>query len=369
MRAGRGFGKTRSGAEWVRGEVEAARRGRLALVGATAADARDVMIEGPSGVLAVAPPWFRPKYEPSKRRVTWPNGAVASVFSADEPDRLRGPEHDGAWCDEVAAWRYREAWDNLQFGMRRGRDPRQVVTTTPRPTALVRELIADRTTAETRGTTYDNRVNLAEGFFDGIIRKYEGTRLGRQELLAELLDDNPYALWKREGMIERYRVRSAPTLRRVAVAVDPSGSSTGAECGIVAVGLGTDERGYVLEDASLQGSPAEWARVAVALYQRLGADRLVAESNFGGEMVEALVRGVDRSVSYRAVTASRGKVVRAEPVAALYEQGRVSHVGTFPRLEDELCEWVAGEASPNRLDALVWGVTELMIRGKELVVW
>lgn len=362
--AGRGFGKTRCGAEWIRAEVESGKRGRLALVAETAADARDVMVEGESGILAVSPPWNRPKYEPSKRRLTWSNGAVATTYSADDPEQLRGPQHDGAWCDEVAKWRYgQQAWDNLMLGLRLGGDPRAVVTTTPRPVELVRTLLAMPQTVVTRGTTYDNRINLAESFFTDILRRYEGTRLARQELYAELIEDNPDGLWRRE-QIERLRVLKAPNLQRIVVAVDPPASSgaNSAEAGIVAAGIGEDGHGYVLADASVRATPDGWARAAVTLYHTLKADRIVAEANNGGEMVEMTLRMVDRSVSYRAVHASRGKLTRAEPISALYEQGRVHHVGTFSELEDQMCQWMPGERSPDRMDALVWALTELMIR-------
>ena len=363
--AGRGAGKTRAGAEWIRAEVESGRRGRLALVAPTAADARDVMIEGESGLLAIAPPWCRPRYEPSKRRLTWPNGAQAAAYSAEEADRLRGPSHDGAWCDETAAWSRPETYDMLQFGLRLGSDPRCVVTTTPRPVRLVRELLASPTTHVTRGTTYDNRANLAPVFFEAIIRRYEGTRLGRQELNAELLEDNPLALWNRETMIEAYRVTHPPDLKRIVVAVDPQAADVDseevAETGIVVVGLGSDDHGYVLDDRSLRASPAAWGRAAVTAYRSRKADRLVAEVNNGGAMVRHVIETQDRTVAYKELHASRGKQTRAEPVAALYEQGRIHHVGTFPELEDQMVSWVPGDRSPDRMDALVWGVTELML--------
>jgi phage terminase large subunit-like protein len=363
--AGRGFGKTRTGAEWIRAEVENGRRGRLALVAPTAADARDVMIEGESGLLAISPPWNRPRYEPSKRRLTWPSGAIATAYSAEEADRLRGPQHDGAWADELAAWTHPETWDMLQFGLRLGDDPRAVVTTTPRPVRLVRELLEAKTTAVTHGSTYDNRANLPEVFFESIIRRYEGTRLGRQELNAELLEDNPLALWRRETMLEAHRMTQHPELVRVVVAVDPQVADTDAEdvaeTGIVVVGLGDDGQGYVLADRSLRASPAGWGKEAVTAYHAHRADRLVAEVNNGGAMVKHVIETADKRVGYQEVHASRGKQTRAEPVAALYEQGRVHHVGTFPELEDQMCSWVPGERSPDRMDALVWAITELML--------
>ncbi len=365
--AGRGFGKTRSGAEWVRRQVEEKKARRIALVAPTAASARDVMIEGESGLLVISPEDRRPRYEPSKRRLTWKNGAIATAFSAEEPDRLRGPQHDAAWCDELADWPYAEAWDMLMLGLRLGGDPRCVVTTTPKPVALIRRLLEDKGVAVTRGSTYENARNLAPAFLDQIVRRYEGTRLGRQELEAELLDDVPGALWTRAA-IERCRVPDAPALRRVVVAIDPA-TSTGEgadETGIVVAGLGVDGYGYVLDDLSGRYAPHEWARRAIAAYHVRKADRVVAEVNNGGDMVEATLRIVDPAVSYRAVHASRGKAVRAEPVAALYEQGRVRHVGAFPALEDQMCAMTSdldrgAGASPDRCDALVWALTDLMV--------
>jgi phage terminase large subunit-like protein len=366
--AGRGFGKTRTGAETVRTRVASGLARRIALVGPTAADVRDVMVEGESGLLAIAPPWDRPVYEPSKRRLTWPSGAVATLFSADEPERLRGPQHDLAWCDELAAWRYAAAWDMLMFGLRLGADPRAVVTTTPRPTKLIRELLADPKVVVTRGRTAENRANLAPAFLSQVVRRYEGTRLGRQELDGELLEDMPGALWQR-GLIEAARVRAPSDLARVVVAIDPAASSgEGAdETGIVVVGRNMAGHAYVLADISGRYAPAEWARAAVAACATHRADRIVAETNNGGEMVEATLRMVDANVPYGAVRASRGKIARAEPVAALYEQGRVHHVGAFAALEDQMCSFtsdfdraVAGY-SPDRVDALVWGLTELLV--------
>src|SRR5262252_4183235 len=360
--AGRGFGKTRSGAEWVRAEVKAGRR-RIALVGPTAADARHVMVEGASGILAISPDPERPLYEPSKRRLTWPNGAIATTYSADEPERLRGPQHDAAWCDELGAWRYAEAWDMLMFGMRLGADPRTVVTTTPRPAKLIRGLVRDPICEVTRGTSYENRGNLAPAFFDQIIRKYQGTRLGRQELDAELLEDTPGALWS-HGIIDAARQAAAPHLVRIVVAIDPAATSgeEADETGIVVAGKDHQGHGYVLADASGRHQPVEWAKIAVAAYRSHHADRIVAERNNGGAMVEATIRMVDSNVPVTTVWASRGKAARAEPVSALYEQGRVHHIGTFPKLEDQMCAFTTdfdrarAGYSPDRLDALVWGL-------------
>jgi phage terminase large subunit-like protein len=363
--AGRGFGKTRLGAEWIREEVEAGRATRIALIGETAKDTRDVMVEGPSGILGVYPEGERPVYEPSKARVTFRNGAVATLYNATEPDQLRGPQFDCAWCDELAKWRYaRETWDMLQFGLRLGSRPRQIVTTTPRPIPLIRELIANARTTTTRGSTFDNAANLAPAFIDSIREKYEGTRLGRQELNAEILDDIPGALWTRD-MIEKTRRNDLPPLRRVVVAVDPAVSSgeDADEHGIIVAGSDDDSRGWIVEDGSLRGSPLDWARRALALHDRHEADGIVVEINQGGEMVAQTLRSVRPNVRIIEVRATRGKHVRAEPIAALYEQGRVSHLGAFPELEDQLVlmtsDGYAGERSPDRADALVWALTEL----------
>jgi phage terminase large subunit-like protein len=366
--AGRGFGKTRAGAEFVRAQVAGGRARRVALVGPTAADARTVMVEGESGLLAIGPQHERPIYEPSLHRLTWPNGAIATTFSADEPNRLRGPQHDLAWCDELAAWRYPAAWDMLMFGLRLGDDPRAVVTTTPRPIQLIRDLLADPKVVTTRGRTIENQDNLAPAFLDQIVRRYQGTRLGRQELDAELLEDMPGALWQR-GLIEAARTAALPELIRIVVAIDPA-ASTGDdadETGIVVAGRDAAGHGYVLADASGHYPPAEWARVAVAAYAAHRADRVIGEVNNGGDMVEAMLRMVDPNVPFRAVRASRGKAARAEPVAALYEQGRMHHLGALPRLEDQMCAFTpdfdrtAAGYSPDRVDALVWAVTELLV--------
>lgn len=369
--AGRGFGKTRTGAEVVQARAASGKHRRIALVAETAADARDVMVEGESGILAVAPPWFKPKYEPSKRRLTWPNGCQATTYSGDEPDQLRGPQHDFAWADELAKWRYAEAWDQLCFGLRLGDNPQAVVTTTPRPTAIIKALVADPLCRVTKGSTDENRGNVAPKWLSTILRKYRGTRLGRQELDAEILDDAPGALWKRDG-IERDRVIKCPELVRIVVAIDPSVSSESDEedpqqqpaTGIIAAGLGVDGHGYVLADASLEKpTPEQWGSAAVALYNTHEADRIVGEVNNGGDLVESNIRSISREVSFRQVRASRGKQVRAEPIASFYEQHLVHHVGAFPLLEDELCQWEPGVSawSPNRLDALVWALTELML--------
>lgn len=364
--AGRGFGKTRTGAEFVRMMVESGRWKRVALVARTAADARDVMVEGESGILAVSPPWFMPRYEPSKRRLTWPNGAIATTYSGDKPDQLRGPQHDGAWLDEMAAWRYPEAFDQAMFGLRLGDHPQWIGTTTPRPTKLIRDLSKDPAVHVTRGNTYENRANLAKDTLAQFERKYAGTRLGRQELDGVVLDDVPGALWTHD-LIELHRVMKAPELVRIGVALDPAATSNedSAETGIVVGGLGVDGHGYVLDDCSLRGTPSEWAREALAAYHRFEGDRMVAEANNGGDMIEQVLKSVlpagERMPPYKKVHASRGKQTRAEPVSALYEQGLIHHVGGFAELEDQMCTWLPGETSPDRMDALVWLFTELMV--------
>jgi len=369
--AGRGFGKTRSGAECIRDQVIHHGRRRIALVAPTAADARDVMVEGESGLLAIGPPQLRPQYEPTKRRLTWPNGAIATTYSADEPERLRGPQHDAAWCDEIASWRYPEAWDMLMFGLRLGPDPRVVVTTTPKPIKIIRELIADPTTVITRGSTYDNRANLAPAFLQQIVRKYEGTRLGRQELNAEILDDVPGALWSR-ALIEETRWpvhRNIPDLVRIVVAIDPAASSgeDADETGIIVAGKDANGHGYVLADQSGRYPPTEWARTAIALYRQHKADRIVAEVNNGGDMVEATIRMVDPNVSYNKVHASRGKVIRAEPVAALTSRAafttsaRFRHLRISSARSRRILTVRLRDFSPDRVDALVWAMSDLLV--------
>ena len=347
-------------------EPSVPRAERVAIVAPTFAEARLVMIEGKSGLLAIHADDDRPLYEPSKRKLTWPNGCVAHVFSAEEPDGLRGPQFDAAWCDELAKWKHAEhVWNMLQFALRLGENPRAVITTTPRPIPLLKRLLADEGTVTSRSTTFDNSANLAKPFLDEVLKRYGKTRLGRQELDGELIEDDPDALFQRDK-IENSRLSHAPELRRVVVAVDPPagfGAKSNA-CGIVCAGLGADGRCYVLDDCSAQGlRPAQWAKKIVALYHARHADRIVAEVNQGGAMVEQVLREVDPELSFRSVHATLGKQARAEPVAALYEQGRVSHVGAFPELEDEMCSAIGeGKKSPDRLDALVWAVSDLMLR-------
>ena len=397
--AGRGYGKTRMGSEWVRSmmcgptPLAPGKVRHMALIAETAADARDVMVQSGGGILRCHPPEFRPLYTPSLRKLTWPNGAVAHTYSADDPEQLRGPEHEAAWSDELAKWRYaQDTWDMLQFGLRIGDNPKQLVTTTPRPIPVVRELLDAKDTYITRGSTYDNFENLSPKFIAKMKEKYEGTRLGRQELHAEVLDDVPGALWTRR-MLE---LRSAtnpkgagmrkgedlPDMRRVVVGVDPSGTSgeidmrrkerrggdhedeAGDDVGIVCAGLGDDDLVYVLDDATVNWGPEAWARRVVETYKKHDGDMIVGEANFGGAMVEYTIRTIDRRVPYRPVHASRGKVVRAEPIAALYEQGRVRHVGSLSKLEDQMINMTQrgyeGQGSPDRLDALVWAITDLV---------
>lgn len=368
--AGRGFGKTRTGAEWVKGKVESGGVGRVALVAETAADARDVMVEGESGILATSPKLFRPKYESSKRRLTWPNGATATTYSAEDPEQLRGPQHGAAWCDELAKWRYaRETWDNLMLGLRLGEKPQSVVTTTPRPIPLLREMLTDATVAVTRGSTFENLLNLAPSFRHDVVSRYEGTRLGRQELYAEVLDDVPGALWTRD-VLERFRVRSAPPLTRVAVAIDPAVTSGehADETGMIVGGVDKFQQGYVLADLSCRASPDQWARRALLAFDQYEADLILAEVNNGGELVESVLRAAALAMKrpmppFKAVHASRGKRTRAEPISLFYEQGRCHHVGLLPLLEDQMCVFVPDETdgSPDRVDALVWLFTELML--------
>lgn len=376
LMAGRGFGKTRTGAEFVRQLAEGGKHPRIALIGPTAADVRDVMVEGDSGILACSPPWFMPKYEPSKRQLEWPNGVIAKTYSADEPERLRGPQHHAGWIDEPAAFQYPEAFTQFKLGFRLGSDLRCVLTTTPKPCPLVRELVKqakespDRVVI-TRGSTSENEANLAPEFFTEVIAQYAGTRLGRQELDGELLEDTPGALWN-TAMLERTRHRASealPPMSRVVVAIDPSVTSNAGsdECGIAVVGKGVDGDGYMLEDLSGVMSPNEWASVAIAAYHRHAADVIVGETNNGGDLVGNTILALDPGVPFRKVTASRGKHLRAEPISLLSEQNRFHLHGSFPKLEEQMCAMASdgytGSGSPDRLDAMVWGASELMLGG------
>jgi phage terminase large subunit-like protein len=373
---GRGAGKTRTGAEWVRGlalgQAPFADKpvSRIALVGETQADVREVMIEGVSGLLAVHRDGERPRFEPSRRRLVWPSGAVAQAFSAEDPESLRGPQFEAAWCDELAKWRRpEETWDMLQFGLRLGQRPRQIVTTTPRAVPLLKRILASPGTVVSRARTALNAYHLAPAFLEAVVGRYAGTRLGRQELDGELIEDRPDALWTR-AMIEtgRRRQGSAPPLARIVVAVDPPASSgpRADRCGIVAAGRDEGGHVYVLADVTLAAArPTAWAERAIGLYRRLEADALVVEVNQGGEMAQAVLHEADPGVMVSPVRATRSKFLRAEPIAHLYEQGRVSHVGAFPELEDEMCDFgpggLSGARSPDRLDALVWAVTALVL--------
>lgn len=369
---GRGAGKTRAGAEWVKRLARRAPgQGPIALIGETEHDAREVMVEGVSGLLAAHEPGERPTWIPSRRRLEWGNGAVAQVFSAEDPESLRGPQFAAAWCDELAKWRYAEAsFDMLQFGLRLGERPRQVITTTPRPIALIKRLVADPKTAVTRAATVTNARHLAPAFLDAVVGRYAGTRLGRQELDGEIVDERADALWSR-GLIESCRIANAPPLRRIVVAVDPPASSNASadSCGLVAAGCTEDGTIVVIADETAGGlTPGGWSRRAVALWRRLSADALVVEVNQGGEMVRAVIGDADASVPVVAVRAHKGKWLRAEPVAHLYEQGRVKHAGAFAALEDEMCDFglngLSQGRSPDRLDALVWAVTALSFGAK-----
>lgn len=378
--SGRGWGKTRTGAEWVIEKAYDYPGCHIALVGRTVADVRDVMIKGRSGIASISPPWFKPKYEPSKRLLTWPNGSYATTYSADEPDQLRGPQHSFAWRDEEASWQYAtETRDNLVFGLRiepaPGVIPQSVVTTTPRNTKAMKALVADHTTVVTRRSTYENTENLSPRFIREIERRYGGTRLGDQEIEGRIIDDIDGALWKRKWLDDG-RVVKHPELKRIVVAVDPPISSLAtsaepAECGIVVAGLGIDGHGYMLGDFSLIGTPDEWGSAVLTAYTLFAADAIVGEVNQGGEMVETIVRHIAKDkkinhVSYKAVRATRGKQLRAEPISSLYQRGLIHHVGVFPDTEYQQCNWVPGERSPDRLDANVWAFTELMLGDSEM---
>lgn len=345
--------------------------GSIALIGETYADAREVMVEGPSGLLNIHPQGDRPTWISSRRRLEWPNGAVAQVFSSEDPDGLRGPQFEAAWCDELAKWKHqRQTWDMLQFGLRLGEHPRQVITTTPRPGTLLKEIMESKRTIITRMKTDDNRLNLAQGFLDGIVENYRGTRLGRQELDGEILVDRPDALWQ-VGSIPRNLDVRPEDLARIVVAVDPpvTGNSRSNACGIVVAGIDENKLAHVLADETLEAvSPAKWSARVSELYHRFGADKVVIETNQGGDMAESVLRMQDPDMAIKQVKATRGKRIRAEPVAHLYERGSVSHAGHFARLEDEMYEFgldgLPDGRSPDRMDALVWALTELLLNNK-----
>jgi phage terminase large subunit-like protein len=366
---GRGWGKTWCASSWIN-ELAMASVCRIALIGATAPDVRDIMIEGETGVLRTAPSWGRPIYEPSKRKIEWPNGSVAHAYSAEEPDRLRGPQFHYGWLDELASFpNDQEIWDMFSFGLRLGQQPRSIITTTPRPKKLIRSLLErdGKDVAVVGGSTLENRANLAPGFLDAIQRRYGNTRLGRQEIEGQLLLDTPGALWQLDW-IDNNRISSPPALTRIVVAIDPAVSTNEGsdETGIIVAGMDAAKHGYILEDLSGRYQPHEWAVKAVDAYRRHKADRIIAEKNNGGDLVENTIRMVSYNVSFKAVHASRGKVTRAEPISALYEQRAVHHVGSFTQLEDQMCSFTSdfdrsrSGFSPDRVDALVWGLSELL---------
>lgn len=365
LKCGRGAGKTRAGAQWVQERANAAPR-EILLIARTPADARDDMIEGPSGILTIAHPAERPRYWPSKRRLTWPNGSVGRVRSGAQPDGVRGFSGDTAWCDELFLWQFpAETWDTFLFGLREAKveQPRICITSTPKRMPLVKTITEMPGCITVTESSYANRENLSKIYYQEVLAKYEGTTLGRQEIHAEVIEDEPGALWKR-AQIDAARVLEAPPLSRIVVGVDPSGSSTGDEVGILLAGIDVRGHAYIIADHSRQGSPAEWGDAVVQAYYGAKADLIIGESNYGGEMVEHVIRSATyRELPYKSVHASRGKQLRAEPVAALYERGRVHHVGQLAKLEDELCQWVPGQSkwSPNRLDAAVWVITELLL--------
>jgi phage terminase large subunit-like protein len=377
MLGGRGAGKTRLGAEWVRAQAYGTRpyadqpAMQIALVGETEHDVREVMIEGPSGLLRACARGERPQWIPSRRRLEWPNGAVGLAFSAEDPEQLRGPQFDAAWCDELAKWRHVDAtFDMLQFCLRLGVQPRQIITTTPRPIALLKRLLTDPRTAVTRASTHANAVHLSPVFLDEVLARYAGTRLGRQEIDGEIIEDRADALWTR-SLLEAARVPKAPPLLRIVIGVDPPGSARpGADaCGIVAAGIAENGTIYVLADATVhQLAPHGWASAVVALFSRMRADLVVAEGNQGGDMVRAVLQQIDPAIPVRTVHATRGKWLRAEPVAMRYQQGKVKHVAPpLEALEDQMCDFgitgLSSAASPDRLDALVWAITDLMRGG------
>jgi predicted phage terminase large subunit-like protein len=377
--AGRGWGKTRTAAEFVIDQVKMGVK-RIHIIGQTAADVRDVMVEGPSGLVTCSPPGLKPIYEPSKRRVTWPNGASATTFTAEKPQQLRGPECELLWCDEIDHWKYPDTWDMAMFGLRKGPNPRAVATSTPKPTGLVRRLKKESGVAVVTGATWENRDNLASSFLDQIVKRFEGTRLERQELYGEVLEAVEGALWGPD-LIERALINEAPMRKmsrgeasweepdflRVVVAADPNTTygEDADETGIIVAGLGRDDRAYIIADRTVAGGPHEWARAIINAYTEFKADRVIGEVNNGGDLVETTLRGVAKGLPFRKIHASRGKRLRAEPVAALYEQGRVKHIGRFPQLEEQMCSWTpeTTDYSPDRMDAMVYAVTELLLGG------
>lgn len=374
MLGGRGAGKTRTGAEWLKGialgdpHYPGCSGGRVALVGASFDDMRDVMVEGESGLLAIHQKSERPQWISSRKELIWDNGTVGKLFSSASPEGLRGNQFGAVWADEICKWQNLQlTWDMLQFCLRLGNNPRQVVTTTPKPLKLLKQIMKDPTTITVRSTTSENANNLAHGFIEYVEGIYSGTRLGRQELDGEIIEHNEFALWSREK-IEASRLDAAPDMNRIVIAVDPPASSgtKSAACGIIAAGKMSDGRCCVLEDRTLtKATPNQWAAEAVALYHKLGADLILAEVNQGGDMVRTVIHTVDQSVPVRSVHASRGKWIRAEPVALLYERNMISHAGRFVELEDQMCAFtpdgMSEGVSPDRVDALVWAITELAL--------
>lgn len=358
---GRGSGKTRSGAEWLREQVE--RVPRIAIIGRTTADVNKIMIHGPAGIMKVFPPWKRPHHEPTKRQITFHNGAVAHAYTAFEPDELRGPGHGAVWCDELASWRYlQETWDMMEFGLREAVSPKIMITTTPRSLPFLRNMVVDPESAITQGSMYRNIANLPTRFVQRIRDRYEGTDLAAQEIYGRIIEDNPAALWTREEISDN-RVIKHPELVQIVVAIDPAASSTASsdDTGIIVAGKGIDGHGYILDDKTMSAAkPLAWAKEAITAYHSRQANYIVAEKNNGGDMVESTILTVDMSVPVEMVWASRGKQTRAEPVSAMSAQGKIHHVGQFAELEDQQCHWVPGEgASPDRVDAMVWAMTKL----------
>lgn len=374
--SGRGFGKSFVGSNWVINQA-LTQKYPIAIIGSNAADVRDYQIEtGESSIIKQAPKWFSPQYQPSKRRLVFPNGVIAVAYTAEDPDGLRGFNGNSAWCDELAKWQYpNETWDNLQFSLRLGNNPKICVTTTPRPIKLIKELWKDPTVIKTIGSTVENKSNLADSFIHYVYDKYSGTRLGRQELEGEILFDVPGALFSYSNL-DQYRVSKAPDLKQIVVAIDPAvtANEESNETGIITFGLDANDRGYVLEDSSSIYHPHEWSTKAIQLYEKWNASYIVAEVNQGGDLVTNTIQQTAKSmgkshIPIKAVRATKGKYLRGEPVGALYEQGRVSHVGNFPTLEDQMCTYLPGDdISPDRLDALVWAAYFLMVKQTETYI-